>query len=233
MSDIIEIKLEKSGTKALQNLLQILTMSEVQQALVPLFEKLGAVTAGHIIKTSLSGQLLKRRTGSLARSVTGGSVMRDGVPAIRVGVFRGPAMRYATTLEYGTKGKNPDSPIDTIRPKNAKALAWPQPPVLTPAGVAKIQSPRQYKAAFGYDLKFVPFRRGIAIGALYDERELEKAKEGDTFDLTQAKAAYILLKQLDLEPTHFMRKGMIASLPMIARELAKFIKEMAHGTRTI
>lgn len=240
MADEIEISLDPLGTRVLKKLERKLDPKELLQELMFVFDKLGQRAASYTIKTQLSGVALFRRTGNLARSITGGAVLRNGVPAVRVGVFRGPALAYAGQQEHGTQDLNPESPYPVIKPKRAKALAWPQEPVLTPAGVARISSPRQYKARFGYELKFVPFHRGIAVGALYDERELKKAtvyeqgrdKKGRfrrkilRLNLENAKAAYILLRQVSLEPAHFLRDGMLGYIPFIAKELTQFLRDL-------
>jgi hypothetical protein len=201
---------------------------EVFKAVFDLFDKQAKVLAGRVVSSALSGQLVNRRSGELARSIIGKAEIIGGLPSIRVGIFRGPALRYAGVQEYGTKGKNPESPYDTIRPKNAKALAIPLDPVLTPAGVPKISGPRAYKEAFGVDLRFVPFRNsGIAIGALYPANKFKK--NGDFF--ANAKAAYLLLRQADIEPKHYMKKTLTKYLPTIARELAALLKDLLNGKK--
>jgi len=184
--------------------------------------------AGHISSNKLAGQLVRRRTGSLARSITGTGLRIDGVPAMRVGVFRGPSSRYAGLLEHGTKPHNPESPYDTVRPiPPRKALAMPVNDSLTAAGVARYPGPRQDPR----ELRFVPFRKsGIsqgAIGGLYEEKQLKAA--GD--DLSKAKAAYLLLAKADYKPRHYLRSGLRDQLPQIALELGQLLGRLAGGRK--
>jgi len=79
--------------------------------------------AGAVVKHSLSGGVLRRRTGALARSIAG-RTEGSGLDIVGlVGVSKGPAARYAAMLEGG----------GTIRMKS-KRLAVPVGEALTPTG---------------------------------------------------------------------------------------------------
>lgn len=100
-------------------------------------EKGVKIVAGKVSRDYLSGQALKRRTGSLARAVEGWTEGDfDGV----VGVRENAAVdKYKWLLgdeQY------------TIRPKNAKFLTIPIGENLTGAGVARFSSPRQAPDGF-------------------------------------------------------------------------------------
>lgn len=229
MSRVAYITIEPESQRYVDALIALSSNDELLERVGRLFDRLSQRAAGYVIKNKLSGQSLHRRTGALAQSVIGRGVRVGRTPGFRVGVLRGPALRYAGVQEYGTKGENPDSPYATIVPKRAKALAFPPEgsPVLTKAGVARIQSPRDYEAQFGRKLVFVPFRRGIAIGGLYDERDL--ASLGKNGSLSDISAAYILLRRLDLKPKRFLYEGVTEFLPTVVKELGVLLGSMIAG----
>jgi hypothetical protein len=177
--------------------------------------------ASAVTAKSLSGQILRRRTGSLARSVTGRVERVDGVPAIRVGIFRGPAANYAGILEKG----------GTIKPVKAKALAIPVNHALTPAGVARYRSPREYPGRL-IMRKFG--QSGKAIGALYDEDEVEKAKVGKTSEdvdvLRAVKPLWLLVRSVKIPAYRWLSKPVIAFLPSLTADLSRRIREYVDGT---
>ena len=191
----------------------------VYEALDKEFGRLAARAAAHVIRTKVSGQRLGVRSGTLRRSIVGRSVRINGFPTIRVGVIKGPALKYAAVQEVGTKGANPESPIPTIRPKKGKALAIPLDPVKTRAGVARFNSPRQQP-----NLKFVPFRSsGVAVGALYTKEEMEKLKGNPSMTLRDIQASWLLLRKVDIPPKYFIRDGMLEMMPQITKEIADFL----------
>ncbi len=112
---VLTVSLPPESLRVLRDLIARCAPSEIARGIFELFDRLGGAIAANIIKTQLSGDPLHRRTGSLARSVVGGAFMTNGVPSIRVGIFRGPALAYANIQEFG----------GTVRPVNAKALAMP------------------------------------------------------------------------------------------------------------
>ena len=178
------------------------------------FNRQGLIIAGKIVRDYLSGQRLNRQTGALARSITHDVSEFRGLPSLRIGVFRGPALAYAAVQEFGTKSENPDSPISDIKPRNAKALAWP---INAPG-----KSPRDLDG-----LKFIPYRRGkIAIGGLYDAEKLKALRDADpeNFSLQQIQPLFVLLRKLALKPKYFLRDGVQQALPGLSTEIAKSIK---------
>ncbi len=229
--DVVSIGLDDRSRKVLQDFVARAQESNVFRFVGNFLEREGARLAFKISQLVTAGRLgLHRRDGTLARSIVGVGVTYEGAPAFRVGVLSGPALKYAGVQEYGTKGKNPASPYDTIRPRRAKALAMPGPAALTPAG--------RLKEAFGGgprardDLKFVPFRRStVAIGALYTREELERVRDSaGATNFRDAKAAYILLRQTDLPAHHYLRRPTLAEVPHIAARLADALGGMLDGS---
>lgn len=203
-----------------------LDRAEIYRAIGKFFDRRGARIAGRIVKEKLSGQSLNRRTGALARSIVGEGGIINGVPTLRVGVLRGPSLAYAAALEFGTKGKNPTSPIPTIRPKNAKALAIPVNDALTAAGVARYPSPRDYPS----ELKVVPFENdgGNTVAGLFDKDEYEQA-EAAGGNLESVKALWLLLKSVDLEPRWYLRDVFFEDIESVVVDLAEFLASLISG----
>ena len=226
---LAKLSLTPRSARLLERMEDSLDGKSALDGLRAVLDRQGRLAAGYIVKNKLSGQALRRRTGGLARSIEG-RVINDaqGVPAVRVGVFRGPALSYAGVLEHGTRDRNPASPYPIIRPVRARALAMPVGDSLTPAGVPRIPGPRDYPKRYGRDLVFVPFRRGIAIGGLYDERELDAAEarsDQGAVSLRGLSPRYVLLKQLSITPRHYLRDGLIEYLPRIGDAIGEFLEE--------
>jgi hypothetical protein len=124
---------------------------------------------------------------------------------MRIGIFRGPALAYAGAQEYGA----------TIRPVTAKALAIPMDPVKTSAGVDKYGGPRNFPG----ELRFLPFRRGIAVGKLVAEEDADALVTAGRSPYDAA-AMYLLLKEVKIPATHFLWKGVTNYMPDILQQLA-------------
>jgi len=179
---------------------------QVYQSLDRFFGREAAEIATHVIRTKLSGQLLNRRTGQLAQGMVGMAHRSGGVPGLKVGVLRGPARNYAHIQEEG----------GTIRPKTAKALAIPQGPALTPAGVDRYGSPRNFPG----ELHFVPFRdSGVAVGGLF-------TAGGPSL----GQLAYVLVREVTIEGKHYLREGFDEKLPDLLRNLELFLGMMLQGS---
>lgn len=208
----ISISLTPQAQRELRSIASRFDRKQLFAKLSMLFDKIGARIAGSIVQNSLSGQLLKRRTGNLAQSIVGFSEDVAGVPAIRVGVLRGPALAYAAAQELGA----------TIRPKRAKALAIPTDEAKTPAGVDRYGGPRNYPG----DLKFIPFRNsGVAIGGLFAAETLASG-----LSLRSGRLLYVLVREVRIEAKHFLRDGVNQQLPQVAEELARFLRDELSGT---
>jgi hypothetical protein len=184
-------------TKKLAKRLEKLDEAFFYEQLDGFFEREASRVASYIGRTKLRGSPLKRRTGILARSTVGRGVRVNGIPGMRVGVFTGPALKYAAAQEYGAD----------IRPVKAKALAIPTSEVKTPAGVSRFDSPRDYPEK----LHFRPFRRGNVIGGLFD---------------SSGKLLWILASQVRIEGKHWLSSGVEERLPEVSRALREFIARL-------
>ena len=220
------------------------TKEEVARAVLRAMDRRGHLVAADIATNSLSGNPLRRRTGSLARGVVGRAELLEGVPAMRVGVLRGPSAKYAGPQELGTQDLEPDSPYPAITPRPPrKALAMPVGPALTPAGVDRYGSPLEYPK----ELTFIPWKRGKnAVGGLYESESLAKlqrkaSKAGKAVtksnrrmkkkgiqgppaprpkvSLREATLAYVLLRKVGLKARHFIRDGMDRGLPHLLNDV--------------
>jgi hypothetical protein len=200
-------------------------MAKIRDGLAPqkvimgifnLFQRLGGRAAAHVVKKYLSGpttdKTLSRRTGQLAKAVVGVATLKGGVPMVRLGIFRGPAMKYAYVLEHG----------GVILPKKARSLAMPVNDALTPAGVDKYGSPRNYPG----ELKFVPSKKGgKVVGFLYDEAEVKAAKK----NWAALRPLWVLLTSVRIEGRHYLQNGMRDYLPVIAKEVLGYLKGAVSG----
>lgn len=205
MADAIQVSIDITPSDILQKAQQFFHSSTLIEILNKIMTPIAARLAGRVVKNQLSGQALKNRTGILSSSITGLTIIRGGLPAITVGVFRGPALAYAAVQEFGTVGAGGRLP--TIKPKRAKALAIPiGSGALTPAGVSKFQSPRDYVGPG--KLQFIPGK--TSIGVLVD-------------DVTD-EAQYVLAAKVDIPPAHYLLNEMLAALPSIAKQIAKGIE---------
>ncbi len=179
------------------------------------WNKTGLRAGGRTSKNYLSGQRKRRRTGALAQSIIGRGEMVNGVPAMRLGVFRGPALRYAGVQEYGTRKHNPRSPYDTIKSKRAGgALAMPVGDSLTGAGVSRYGGPREDPR----QLRFLPALRGRLVGILVEEGGVE--------------AQYLLLRSVEIRPGFFLRDGMEQAMPDLMRDVADTAEFVLMGRST-
>lgn len=79
----------------------------VKQSLVPTMDKIGYDLVTHVVRDKLSGQVLKRRTGTLSNAVThtAPEVTANSVQT-KVGVFSG--VPYARIHEFGGKISVPE-----------------------------------------------------------------------------------------------------------------------------
>lgn len=233
-SDFIEIKMTEGSLEFIDALRKRMGVVPFTQSVLKFFGVEALRVAGKVSRLLTTGELgIRRRDGTLAKSVVGVPDLHDGAPSMRVGILRGSALKYAGVQEYGTKGKNPASPFDTIRPKKGKALAIPTDEV-------KVAKSGRIKAEFAggprerNDLTFIPFgKRPNLIGGLFTRKSLEKARgpEGPLggkgkIDFAKARAAYLLVRQVDIAPKRYLHKGVTTELPNTARRLMKFLASL-------
>jgi len=104
MVESIQVEIKISPPDILRNAERFFRQPEIIAVIRRTMEKIASRLAGQVVKTKLSGQYLKRRTGILAKSIVGVVVTRGGLPAITIGIFSGPALAYAGVQEFGTIG---------------------------------------------------------------------------------------------------------------------------------
>ena len=190
----------------IDRMMKRISVEAVRAAVGIAFQRGATKVGGFIAKKFLSGQVLRRRTGNLARSVEGIYEVSEGLPRLRVGVFKSPARNYARIQEFG----------GTITPKKAKSLAVPVGArAITPAGVAKYASPREYPG----DLQYIPINRGNVVAILVDPKEKRKA-QGE-----RMKATYLLLRRVRVKARPFLRPGVMAFLPELTAEVSRAVRK--------
>lgn len=200
------------------------------------FQEQGLVAAGFISR-NFARKYLKVRSGRLAGSFLGQAENFTGLPGIRVGILRGPALRYAGVQELGTQSQNPNSPYPDIIPRKGKGLSMPVGQGLTPPnsprGLDRYGGPEKAAQVLG-ELKFIPFRNsGVAIGKFYSPKEAEQMKRErkrtGKVDLVKYKGLYLLLRKVGIKPKYFLRDGFEAYLPQLLKGLAELLKNLFLG----
>lgn len=210
----LQIRLTPASKKNLERLRKLSTAAGFRDALRPFFQKHAPRAGGHVIKNMLSGQRLRRRSGSLARSVIGLTEEFEGLPALRIGTLRGPSTPYGAIQQRG----------GVIKPVKKKALAIPQEAALTAAGVDRFGGPRGYPG----ELKFVPFRSsGVAVGGLYDPATIQTDADGKP-DLANATMYYMLVKSVTLPAKNWLTDGWKSYSPIFTKDLAVFLKDLVR-----
>lgn len=193
-----------------------------RKELLKFLEKEAKAAAKFIAKNFLSGQRLDPVTGTLRRTIEGQAVLYRNVPAMKIGWYRGPAVKYAGVQEEGTVGAGGKYP--TIRPVRKRALAVPGPKVEDSKGVDKYGGPRNYPGK----LVLIPFKKQAkVIGGLYDARDLARMRKiqrrsSTRYSLRDLKIAYFLLRYVDIKPKHFLRDGMALFMPGFLGRLEAF-----------
>lgn len=197
-----QLDMRFENPQVLAQLAGSLSQKEFRQGLFRFLDVKGEQLAGRVITQSLSGQILKRRTGSLARGVVGqAEINPNGLPSVRVGSLRGPSLKYAEILESG----------GIIRPKKAKALAIPVGEALTPAGVSRYASPRDFPAP----LRYVPVNRGRFVGFLMRE---DLARRQDSVN-----ALFLLVRSVTIPAFRWLSRPIGENLPWLSQEIARYI----------
>jgi len=184
-----------------------------RRSLTKALNPIGARVASNVIKRTLTGgapvrypNLRRRtplgvRTGTLRRSVI--SRVESGAkgPLIRVGVTRGPALKYAGILEHG----------GIIRPVSSKSLAIPTGDALTASGVARYASPRDYPG----ELSFIPIHRGRVVGILVDKSlDAEGQRPG---------ALWFLLSSVRIPKFAWLSAPVYQSIPQVRNEIESWL----------
>lgn len=154
------------------------------------------VAASNVVENYLTGQALKRRSGSLARAVDGWiEGPGDGV----VGVRPGSAVDDYSWL-LGDEQK-------TITPKKGRFLTIPIGENLTGSGVARFTSPRQVPDGF-----FVRTKGRLLFG-------YKKGKRG------KFRPLFTLVKSVFIQGTGALYDGVISSLDDISSSIETEINQ--------
>lgn len=216
---MFELRLTSKSLRDLDELSRTLTPSAFNAMIMSELAKLSTEAAG-AVQRGMAGEFIATRTGNLRRFVVGRAEQTRLGPAIRVGIFKGPALSYAGVQEFGTQGYNPTSPYPTIKPKTAKALAIPTDRAKTGAGVARTAGfgPRQFA---GGELVYIPFRKGKIVGGLFLKEEVESG--------VRTGAMFLLATEVDIPERAYLKKGMASYLPTLVERLGSAISRWMTG----
>jgi len=214
-----EVRLTEESIRTLDELERRWTPERFAAELMTELSRLATEAAG-AVQRGMAGQFIATRTGNLRRSIVGRAEQTRFGPAIRVGVFSGPALPYAGVQEFGTRGYNAASPYPTIKPKTAKALAIPTDRAKTAAGVARTAGfgPRQFT---GGELVFIPFRKGKLVGGLFLKEEIKNGVRGG--------AMFLLATEVDLPERAYLKLGFEGYLPTLVDRLGSSIARWVAG----
>ncbi len=215
---MFEVRLSADSKRLLDELSRKWTPEALNTSIMGELAKLSMEGAGEI-QRGMAGEFLATRTGNLRRSIVGRAEQTRLGPAMRIGVFKGPALAYAGVQEFGTQGRNSASPYPTIKPKRAKALAIPTDRVKTRAGVARGAGfgPRQ----FAGELVFIPFRKGNIVGGLFLKEEV---REG-----VRSGAMFLLATEVDLPERAYLKKGFARFMPKLVGRLGDALARWVAG----
>lgn len=219
-----EIQLTSASRKLFDRLVRRLDPERLIAGLAQELRRQAEFAVGYTVQTQFGqGQNLQHRAGHLARAIASKVDVRSGEIIIRMGIFEGPALAYAGILERGGE----------IRPVNARALAVPTKKpgsfvrapegsgeALTPAGVSRFPSPRQFPG----ELIFLPFgedgfARGNVIGGLFSEAELSRRRR-------DPRPAYLLMARVKIDAHRYLEKGLEGYLPQLLDGIEEHLREV-------
>lgn len=212
----IQISLDPESQQILDRLIQEWDPELLLQKLADFMKGEGPKIVSLIRKRSFKG---RRGNSALSRSIRSMPLTVEGAPAVRVGVFEGPALVYAGPRELGTKRWNPESPYPTIiskRPQPA-ALAIPteQGGALNASGDQIVSGPRKQP-----QLRYVRVQhQGNVVGLIVRTRRTREAMA-----LGSLNVVWILVSSVDLKPSFYLKRGMEEYLPILTMRLADFIQ---------
>ncbi len=223
----LTFQFDKAQEAEAQRILAAVGSENLRESIDKLFARLATRAARWVVRTQLHFQNLRERSGQLKSSIEGRTERIDGDPSIRVGVFEGPALRYAGIQEYGTQGKNPESPYETIRPVNGKALAMPVGHALNAMGLPVVPGgPR----AWPRPLRFVPTKlHGGMIGMLVDDTLAPKGLPSyapHAIAQMDPAVVYLLLAKADISPHWYLRNGIETFMPEIMKALEELLRKL-------
>jgi len=198
----IEVKLTAESRQTIERIRR--RPAELTAAIEQGLKQAGHVAAGVVIDKVLSGQVLKRRHGDLARAVAS-RAEGSGLDTIAyVGVTKGRATKYAAKLERG----------GIIRPDTKQFLAVPLKAALTATG--RPRYPRGPKSVPG--LFLITSRAG---------NKLLVRKTGDGRAFTPM---YVLKTSVRIPKFKWLTRGMKLARPAVTRTLQRQV-DRALGAR--
>ena len=165
--------------------------------------RIGMRVQSRVVK-NLSGPLLKKRTGSLARAVFYRVEQDPGEARVRIGVDKTKAP-YARIQNDG----------GTIVPRQASRLAIPVGQALTGNGVARM-SARDFMnnpQALGFDHAFVNKSRTAILGVRAGGK------------VAQIEAVFILKTSVRLTGVHYLERSLEQERSAIANELGVAVRD--------
>lgn len=241
MADLPQVNFAEEAVARLEALAKKFTdRDRLRKVIMDSFQRSALLTAGDITKSIGKGGPLRRRTGNYARSIIGKADLVTSLPAVRVGVFTGPALAYAGIQEFGGE----------IKPKKSRGfLAVPTDDggALTPAGVNRYISARDYPKPLKIQMGRVKGEVGGQMingsGALYDEAQYKRAyrKVYETVHvpelrqfalnalLARLRPVYLLLRRVKIKPKFILKRGLERNLPSIVAALEEDLaKELAR-----
>lgn len=226
MAESFELSLSTENMEALERVGERIGPEGMLRHLRGFLAKEAALAAAFIADFAFKEGRLRARSGAMRAGIEGRVTEVQGLPAIQIGVFRGKAADYARTANFGTTAFNPTSPVATIHPRRARALAFAPEgsPALSPSGVPKYASPRD----FPDKLVFVPRKRGRLVGILYRAADLAFAKEFG-ISISQVQEIYKLFSSVDVRPSFVFQRGFEEFLPQLNKRLSENLAELLQG----
>lgn len=151
----------------------------------------------------VTGDRLSVRTGMLRRSIgyTVEGAAGDDVITLRARAGSGRSLRYANILERG----------GTIVPRRGRFLAIPVGPALTPAGVARYDSPRQVQG-----LRFVPILGGRMALLVKDRRG-------------RSEVWFRLVRRVTIRPSWYLRDAVQTEAAELRARLSTALETALEG----
>ncbi len=177
---------------------------------------------------SLRGDVLRARSGVLARSVFG-FVREDssGFPTGVLGVRKGLADKYARIMEVGTVGAG--GLLPDVVPVRARALAVPLPAALDRRGVPLYTGPRDPRIASQIYLirrKGMPplLARNVNTKAIRVNKRTGEVRAGQSLGVNffgdRVEPLFVLLPRTVVKPRRYLRGAVERTLPTILRSVA-------------
>lgn len=135
----IDFKIDDAQLKLLKARLQDLPLHEQGGVLETMLQNVANLTQQRLV-SNVSNKILKRRTGTLAKSIQWRVIKSNAGLAAFIGanVLSGRRVPYANILETG----------GTIKARRSKYLTVPLPAALTKAGTTKQPEARDFKNTF-------------------------------------------------------------------------------------